>query len=70
MTGMETIRAWKSLYKNNLKLLKKEEEHLRKMSESSTSYEIKAAEGRIASVTEELSILERKILRSWIDESR
>jgi hypothetical protein len=68
VTGMETIKTWKSLYRNNLKLLRKEEKNLNKVRDSGSSHEVRDAEQRVASISEEISLLERRMLKSWTEE--
>ena len=68
MTGIETIKTWKSLYRNNLKLLRKEEKNLDKVKDSGSSYEVRAAEQRVAAVSEEISLLEKRMLKSWTED--
>ena len=68
MTGVQTIRMWKKQYSDAVKLLKKEEAKMEKLKESDSVYEVRSSERRIASMREEIDLIEKKIIESWVSD--
>jgi len=68
VTGVQTIRMWKKQYSDALRLLKKEEAKMEKLKESDSVYEVSSSERRIASMREEIGLIEKKIIESWVSD--
>jgi hypothetical protein len=66
--GIQTVRSLKKQYSDGLKILKKEEGKLEKLKNSESVHEVRSSEKRIASMREDLNLIEKKMIGSWIGE--
>jgi len=65
--GLETIHLWKRLWVDQQKDVARHEKRLEELKDSSTTDEVRMVEKYLYAAMEQLSLLEKDMLDSWIE---